>query len=87
MRLSDRSCLAQNANHTWIDRIMFNFVLFGVTGDARLSMVLMSGMPTANTNLILAQEYNLDCQVTASTIAVATMLLPMMILMWKYLLQ
>ena len=61
--------------------------LFGVTGDARLSMVLMSGMPTANTNLILAQEYNLDCQVTASTIAVTTMLLPMMILMWKYLLQ
>ena len=61
--------------------------LFGVTGDARLSMVLMSGMPTANTNLILAQEYNLDCQVTASTIAVTTMLLPMMVLMWKYLLQ
>ena len=61
--------------------------LFGVTGDARLSMVLMSGMPTANTNLILAQEYNLDCQMTASTIAVTTMLLPMMVLMWKYLLQ
>ena len=59
----------------------------GVTGDARLSMVLMSGMPTANTNLILAQEYNLDSQVTASTIAVTTMVLPMMILMWKYLLQ
>ena len=60
--------------------------LFGVTGDARLSMVLMSGMPTANTNLILAQKYNLDCQVTASTIAVTTMLLPMMVLMWRYIL-
>ena len=61
--------------------------LFGVTGDARLSMVLMSGMPTANTNLILAEEYNLDRQVTASTIALSTILLPMMIMVWKFLLE
>jgi malate permease and related proteins len=59
---------------------------FGFTGDARLSMVLMSGMPTANTNLILAEEYNLDRQVTASTIALSTILLPVMIMVWKYLL-
>jgi malate permease and related proteins len=61
--------------------------LFGFTGDARLSMVLMSGMPTANTNLILAEEYNLDRQVTASTIALSTILLPVMILVWKCLLK
>ncbi|MGL5794113.1 MAG: AEC family transporter, partial [Waterburya sp.] len=61
--------------------------LFGFTGDARLSMVLMSGMPTANTNLILAEEYNLDRQVTVSTIALSTILLPVMILVWKYLLE
>ena len=61
--------------------------LFGVTGDARLSMVLMSGMPTANTNLILAEEYNLDRQVTASTIALSTVLLPVTILVWKLLLD
>jgi predicted permease len=60
---------------------------FGFTGDARLSMVLMSGMPTANTNLILAEEYNLDRQVTASTIALSTILLPVMIVVWEYLLQ
>jgi malate permease and related proteins len=60
---------------------------FGFTGDARLSMVLMSGMPTANTNLILAEEYNLDSQVTASTIALSTILLPVMILVWEYLLK
>ncbi|MGL4881785.1 MAG: AEC family transporter, partial [Waterburya sp.] len=59
----------------------------GFTGDARLSMVLMSGMPTANTNLILAEEYNLDRQVTSSTIALSTILLPVMILVWKYLLE
>ena len=61
--------------------------LFGVTGDARLSMVLMSGMPTANTNLILTEEYNLDRQVTASTIALSTILLPVTILIWKLLLD
>lgn len=60
---------------------------FGFTGDARLSMVLMSGMPTANTNLILAEEYNLDRQITASTIALSTILLPMMIVVWQYLLK
>jgi malate permease and related proteins len=61
--------------------------LFGFTGDARLSMVLMSGMPTANTNLILAEEYNLDRQVTASTIALSTILLPVMVLVWNCLLE
>jgi predicted permease len=60
---------------------------FGFTGDARLSMVLMSGMPTANTNLILAEEYNLDRQITASTIALSTILLPVMIVVWQYLLE
>jgi predicted permease len=58
---------------------------FGFTGDARLSMVLMSGMPTANTNLILAEEYNLDRQITASSIALSTVLLPVMIVVWQYL--
>ncbi len=61
--------------------------LFGIGGDARLSMVLMSGMPTANTNLILAEEYNLDSQVTASTIALSTILLPITIMLWKILLE
>jgi predicted permease len=60
---------------------------FGFTGDARLSMVLMSGMPTANTNLILAEEYNLDRQITASSIALSTILLPVMIVVWQYLLE
>jgi malate permease and related proteins len=61
--------------------------LFGFTGDARLSMVLMSGMPTANTNLILAEEYNLDRQVTVSSIALSTILLPVMLLVWRCLLE
>jgi malate permease and related proteins len=64
-----------------------SLTMLGFGGDARLSMVLMSGMPTANTNLILAEEYNLDRRVTASTIALSTILLPAMILVWKLLLE
>lgn len=60
---------------------------FGFTGDARLSMVLMSGMPTANTNLILAEQYNLDRQVTASSIALSTILLPLTVLVWTHFLE
>lgn len=59
--------------------------LTGVTGDARLTLVLMSGMPTANTNLILAEEYNLDRQLAASSILLTTVMLPLMIPFWEVL--
>lgn len=57
----------------------------GVMGDARLTLVLMSGMPTANTNLILAEEYNLDRQVAAGSILLSTLMLPFMIPLWEIL--
>lgn len=57
----------------------------GVIGDARLTLVLMSGMPTANTNLILAEEYNLDRQVAAGSILLSTVMLPFMIPLWEIL--
>jgi malate permease and related proteins len=56
--------------------------LFGISGDARLALVLMSGMPTAFANLILAEEYNLDSQLAASSILISTLGLPMMIPLW-----
>lgn len=55
---------------------------FGVTGDARFALVLMSGMPTAFANLILAEEYNLDRQLAASSIVLSTLALPLMIPLW-----
>lgn len=54
----------------------------GVTGDARFTLVLMSGMPTAFANLILAEEYNLDRQLAASSIVLSTVALPLMIPLW-----
>lgn len=63
----------------------WGLTLTGVTGDARLTLVLMSGMPTANTNLILAEEYNLDRQVAAGSILLSTVMLPLMIPLWEIL--
>jgi malate permease and related proteins len=56
--------------------------LMGVHGDARLALVLMSGMPTAFANLILAEEYNLDRQIAAGSILISTIGLPLLIPVW-----
>ena len=56
--------------------------LLGLLGDARLALVLMSGMPTAFANLILAEEYNLDRQLAAGSIVLSTVGLPLTIPLW-----
>ncbi|HEY9642000.1 MAG TPA: AEC family transporter [Coleofasciculaceae cyanobacterium] len=49
----------------------------GLTGDDRLALVLMAGMPSAFAGLILAEEYELDRELIASSIVLTTaMLLP-----------
>lgn len=55
---------------------------FGIAGDARFALVLMSGMPTAFANLILAEEYNLERQLAASSIVLSTVALPLTIPLW-----
>jgi hypothetical protein len=55
----------------------------GLTGDARLALVLMSGMPAAFANVILAEEYNLDRQLAASSIVLSTVILPLTIPLWE----
>jgi malate permease and related proteins len=56
----------------------------GVRGEIRLGLVLMSGMPTAFANAILAEEYNLDRQLTTSSILVGTLFLPLSIPLWLF---
>lgn len=56
--------------------------LLGLSGDARLALVLMSSMPTAFANLILAEEYNLDRQLAAGSVLLSTVALPVMIPLW-----
>ncbi|MCP6758537.1 MAG: AEC family transporter [Fischerella sp. CENA71] len=56
--------------------------LLGLSGDQRLAMVLMSGMPSAFAGLILAEEYNLDRDLIASSIIISTLLLLLMLPLW-----
>jgi hypothetical protein len=56
--------------------------LCGVSGDIRLAIVLMSGMPTAFASLILAEEYNLDRELLTSSAIVTTIGLLVMIPLW-----
>jgi malate permease and related proteins len=57
-------------------------LLFGLSGDRRLAMVLMSGMPSAFIGLILAEEYDLDRDLIASSIVVSTLLLLLVLPVW-----
>ena len=61
--------------------------LLGLSGDPRLAMVLMAGMPSAFASLILAEEYNLDHDIAASSIALTTIGLLLMIPVWLVILQ
>jgi malate permease and related proteins len=56
--------------------------VFGLDGDARLTLVLMAGMPTNSANLILAEEYNLDSQLAAGSILLSTIALPLFVPLW-----
>lgn len=51
---------------------------------ARLAMVLMSGMPTAFGGLILAEEYDLDRDLIASSIVLSTLGLLLAIPLWLW---
>jgi malate permease and related proteins len=56
----------------------------GMRGDPRLGLVLMSGMPCAFAGLILAEEYNLNGNLVASSIIVSTLIFLTMIPVWIY---
>jgi malate permease and related proteins len=58
--------------------------MMGMSGDPRLGLVLMSGMPCAFAGLILAEEYNLNGNLVASSIIVSTLIFLVMIPVWLY---
>lgn len=55
---------------------------FGLSGDPRLVLVLMSGTPTALSVLILAEIYDLDRDLLASSIALTSVGLLLMLPLW-----
>jgi malate permease and related proteins len=54
----------------------------GLTGEPRLALVLMAGMPTAFAALILAEEYDLDRQLPTSAIALSTVGILVLLPLW-----
>ncbi len=58
--------------------------MMGMSGDPRLALVLMSGMPSAFAGLILSEEYNLDRNLVASSIIVSTLIFLVTIPVWLY---
>ncbi|MGP1383366.1 MAG: AEC family transporter [Thainema sp.] len=54
----------------------------GISGDARLALVLMSGMPSAFASLILAEEYDLDRDLVASGVALSSIAIIGVIPLW-----
>ncbi|GAP95667.1 transporter [Leptolyngbya sp. NIES-2104] len=58
--------------------------LLGLNHDARLSLTIMAGVPTAFASLILAEEYNLDHDLAASSIALSTIAILVTIPIWLF---
>jgi malate permease and related proteins len=58
----------------------------GIVGEPRLALVLMAGTPTALTALVLAEEYNLDRELIASSIALSMLALIPLVPLWLTLL-
>jgi malate permease and related proteins len=56
--------------------------LFNLSKSQRLAMVLMSGMPSAFAGLILAEEYDLDRNLIASSIFLSTIFLLLVLPLW-----
>ena len=56
--------------------------LSGFRGDSRLVLVLMSGMPTAFASIILAETYNLERNIAASSILLSVLSMPISLCLW-----
>jgi predicted permease len=60
-------------------------MVLGLNPDARLCLMIMSGVPTAFASLILAEEYDLDHDLAASSIALSTIAILATIPIWLFL--
>jgi len=57
-------------------------MFFGITGKNQLAMVLQMGMPPAFATLAIAKSYNLDPDLTVTTLALGSVLLLFTIPIW-----
>nr|WP_277881535.1 AEC family transporter [Leptolyngbya sp. FACHB-17] len=62
--------------------VAITVAILGLNYDARLSLTIMAGVPSAFASLILAEEYNLDHDLAASSIALSTIAILATIPVW-----
>jgi hypothetical protein len=67
--------------------VAISVAFLGLNHDARLSLTIMAGVPTAFASLILAEEYNLDHDLAASSIALSTIAILATIPIWLFVSQ
>jgi predicted permease len=60
-------------------------MFFGVTGEPRMALVLQMAMPPAFSTLVIAQAYNLDRDLTVTTLAIGAFALLFTIPIWLWL--
>ena len=60
-------------------------MFFGVTGEPRMALVLQMAMPPAFSTLVIAQAYNLDRDLTVTTLAIGVFALLFTIPIWLWL--
>jgi malate permease and related proteins len=53
-----------------------------IQGESRLVLVLMSSMPTAFASIILAEVYDLERNIAASSILISTLFMPIILFLW-----
>jgi len=64
--------------------VAIGIAFLGLNHEARLSITIMAGVPTAFASLILAEEYNLDHDLAASSIALSTIVILGTIPIWLF---
>lgn len=62
--------------------IGFSLPQFGIIGGAQLAIVLQTAMPPAFATLIIAEAYDLDRELTVTTLALGSLLLLLLLPVW-----
>ena len=64
----------------------FGLTLLGVEGATRLVLILQTGMPCAFSNLVLAEAYDLDRELSVTCVALSSgiLLLTLPIWLWQF---
>jgi malate permease and related proteins len=63
----------------------FSLPLLGITGNPLLVIVLQMAMPPAFATLVIAEAYDLDRELTVTTLAIGSVALLLLLPLWLWL--